>query len=184
MEAESSYGLLKGFKSPLIPLYKRGKLEASLSQRGKFGASLFQGRKASGHLFQRENPRGFTLIEILISVIVLVIALVPMAGVITRSLGSNVEIEYANRTAFLAQLKIEETKTLLFAYFDRNYSETAKSFPHPNNNFKYTIEDDGDPIFKNIKVTVWYDRNGTGNSPDSGEERTVLYTKVAKRGET
>lgn len=129
---------------------------------------------------QKGKEHGFTLIEILISVIVLVIALVPLSGVITKSLGSNVDIEYINRTAFLAQLKMEEIKTLIFADYERDYSETAKAFLSPDNGFKYIIEDDGDPEFKQIKITVWYDRNGN-NNPNSGEEKTELYTKISRR---
>jgi prepilin-type N-terminal cleavage/methylation domain-containing protein len=137
-----------------------------------------------------ENENGFTLIEILVALIVLVMALIPMAGVVTHFLGENLDLERKDRTAFLAQLKMEEAKIKTIAHFLDNHDESATAFPAPDSSFKYTVtlsfilDDKGIPEsydIKLIQVNVWYDGN-SNNIVNAGEPSTTLYTKVARRG--
>lgn len=132
----------------------------------------------------RKKENGFTLVEILVAVIVLAIALTPIIVSITGALEQNTEIEKKTRTAFLAQKKLEEIKVRTTANFKANYSGTG-TFESPNIDFRYRVvyPDPFNPLanIRSINIEVWYDQNRNGVF-NAGEERTILYTKVAKRG--
>jgi prepilin-type N-terminal cleavage/methylation domain-containing protein len=137
----------------------------------------------------KRNQNGFTLIEILISVIILSMVAIYMSPALSRSLGQNLDIERKDRTAFLAQWKIEEAKFKTKADF--NYVDDKHDFPTPDENFKYDVafeditikyENKDVLVAKTITVEVWYDGN-SNDIPDEGETSTTLYTKVARRGD-
>jgi prepilin-type N-terminal cleavage/methylation domain-containing protein len=142
-----------------------------------------------------ENENGFTLVEILVALIVLVMGLIPMAGVVTHFLGENLDIERKDRTAFLAQWKMEEAKIKTIAHFDTDYSEPKGSDPvpsfdsgTPDEKFKYDIDiTDTDYITikdkDNKDVSVLVAKTITVKvSYGTGEPSTTLYSKVARRG--
>ena len=128
-----------------------------------------------------KNKKGFTLIELMLASMILVISIIPMTMMLPRIFTDNTSIEHTNRAVFLAQLKMEEMKTKVLTYFNHNYSENVTAFASPNNVFKYKITDNNDPNIKTITVEVWYDKINN-NTVDTGEEYIKFITKVCNRG--
>jgi|GEM_PF-608195 len=123
---------------------------------------------------------GFTLLEILLTIVILSIALIPLMELLPGALVLDAQMERESKVAFLAQQKLEEVKSKATYDFDQDYSESATAFPSPDSTFKYTVSDDQGTEIKEIAVTVWYDKDGD-NTVDEDEEGIELNTKVAKR---
>jgi len=133
---------------------------------------------------------GFTMVEILASVAILSIVIVPLMGLMASAPLIHTKQERQTRAAFLVQLKLEEVKNKITydnnLNFTTEYDEEAVAFTiAQDTKFKYTItitDPDPDPgDLKTITVQVWYDENDTGNTPDTGEQSSKLETNVAKR---
>ncbi len=133
----------------------------------------------------RKDESGFTMLEILASVAILSIAVIPMLSLLTSAPVLHAEREQQTRAAFLAQLKLEavKQKVLYDDDFAIDYDEAATAFSAPDSEFKYTVTDTDDPggdDMKDLTVHVWYDENDS-DSQDAGEQTVTLKTKVAKR---
>ncbi len=134
------------------------------------------------------DERGFTMLEILVSVAIMAIAVVPLLGLLTSAPVLHQQREQQMRAAFLAQLRLEEVKQKITVGFDNDYDRSTDplvdDFPAPDATFRYTITDDPDTSdvdnLKVITVEVWYDMNGDG-IPDDIEQKVELKTKVARR---
>ena len=104
------------------------------------------------------NENGFTMLEILVSIAILSITIIPLLGLMANAPLLHAQMEHKTRAAFLAQLKIEEVKNAATYNFapDRDVP-AATSFPDPDSKYEYTVIDDGDADIKDITVQVWYD---------------------------
>ena len=150
--------------------------------------SLLQ--EGCGKMSHRDES-GFTMLEILVSIAILSIAVLPLLGLLTSAPLLHAQREQQTRAAFLAQRKVEEVRNRIIGDndfdFTTEYDEPATGFPAPDPTFKYTITvtdpapDPGD--LKDITVQVWYDENGVVDTPEVGEQAVRLETKVAKRRE-
>ncbi|MFC1717351.1 prepilin-type N-terminal cleavage/methylation domain-containing protein [Candidatus Poribacteria bacterium] len=142
------------------------------------------------------NEDGFTMLEILVSIMILSIAVIPLMALFAGAPLLHARREQETRAAFLAQRKLEEVKNIIIydndfpngPGEDEYYEATATAFTEaPDTEFKYTVDDpDPDPDpgeLKIIVVQVWHDNNGDGVQ-DAGEQTVTLETKVAKRRET
>ena len=123
---------------------------------------------------------GHTLLEILLTISILSIALIPLMEMLPQALLLDVQLEQKAKAMFLAQRKLEEVKTKAIYGFAQDYTESATAFPSPDSAFKYTVSDDQGTEIKEIAVNVWYDKDGNG-SADQGEEQIELNTKIARR---
>ena len=125
------------------------------------------------------NQSGFTMLEILVSIMLLSIVIIPLLGLMAHAARIHVQLERHTRSAFLAQLKLEEVKNKATLDFSTDYTTAAPvEFSAPDLGFKYTITDTDDITgnMKAITVVVWYDEI------DEEDERSVtLNTKVARR---
>jgi type II secretory pathway pseudopilin PulG len=142
-----------------------------------------------------KNEKGFTLIELMLATVIVVISIIPITMMLPRMLTENRMVERENRAVFLGQMKMEEVKTKALTYFNHLYSETGyfisppnfdpTGYEPPDEMFYYKVEDDNDSNIKTIKVTVWYDSDNdaaTDNAPDANEESIQFMTKVSNRG--
>lgn len=129
--------------------------------------------------------RGFTLVEILLSIVLFGLAVVPLLAGFARSTLSSIQNERETRVVFLAEQLIEHIKGQAINNFTGDYTQPATAFPDPDSMFKFTVDyytstgDDGN-LLKSIHVTVWYDSDGD-DTVDTEEEQIELFTKVAKR---
>lgn len=123
---------------------------------------------------------GFTILEVLFTIIILSIVLIPMMKMLPDALILDARMESETKVAFLAQRKMEEVKSKAVYDFSQDYTEFATAFPAPDSAFKYTVSDDQGSGIKEIAVVVWYDKDGD-NSVDADEEDIELNTKIAER---
>jgi len=134
-----------------------------------------------------KNEKGFTLIELMLATVILVISIIPITMILPRMLTENRIVERENRAVFLGQKIMEETKTKALTYFNWDgYNKTAIAFSSPYNIFKYSVtyvSVAGNNNIKKITVTVWYDANNN-NTADTGEEWIQLKTLITNRGKS
>jgi len=149
-----------------------------------------------------KNEKGFTLIELMLATVIVVISIIPITMMLPRMLTENRMVERENRAVFLGQMKMEEVKTKALTYFNHDYSISTPlysatgyfisplnfdptGYEPPDEMFYYKVEDDNVPNIKTIKVTVWYDSDNdaaTDNAPNANEESIQFMTKVSNRG--
>ena len=123
------------------------------------------------------NQSGFTMLEILVSIMLLSIVLIPLLGLMADAARIHVQLERQTRSAFLAQLKLEEVKNNATLNFSIDYTTVAPvEFSAPDLGFKYTVSDDNDDNIKIISIEAWYDEVN-----DEDERSVTLNTKVARR---
>lgn len=123
---------------------------------------------------------GYTILEIVLTIAILSIALIPLMEMLPRALLLDNQLEQRTRAAFLAQRKLEEVKGKAIYDFDQDYTESATAFAAPDARFKYTVSDQEVDGIKEIGVNVWHDTDGSDSAGDD-EENVELNTKVARR---
>jgi prepilin-type N-terminal cleavage/methylation domain-containing protein len=124
----------------------------------------------------KENVYGFTLLEILLTIAILSIILIPMMEILPGALVLETKLEHETKIVFLAQKIMEEVKSRIIYNFDFDYSETGVL----NSVYSYNVTDYwllGEEI-RSIRVRVW---RGTGITFNEAQEKIELNTKVAKR---
>ena len=123
---------------------------------------------------------GYTILEIVLTIAILSIALIPLMEMLPRALLLDDQLEQRARAAFLAQRKLEEVKGKAIYDFDQDYTESATAFAAPDAKFKYTVTDQEADGIKEVGVNVWYDTDSSGSAGDD-EENVELNTKIARR---
>jgi prepilin-type N-terminal cleavage/methylation domain-containing protein len=152
------------------------------------------------------SQQGFTIIEIVVVIVLMLLVLYPLARVMASSLESTTNEQHLTHCAFLAQMKIEETRTSANCFtnhvaalavdcpfssgsmndFNQLLSQTppACTFPAPLDGYKCKVEY-GDAVLsrlKYIQVRVWYDRNNDNvYDPDNNEPSVFLETLLTQR---
>jgi prepilin-type N-terminal cleavage/methylation domain-containing protein len=122
----------------------------------------------------RTTRQGFTIIEVLISMVVLVIALFSLSSLQTFSIGSNTAAQRMTIAAILAQDKIEELKTS--AWDDPQLADTTNNFVDTNG--------DGVPDYFDWSLAVDHTNadgpGGTANPIDANENHVAAngYTRT------
>ncbi len=124
----------------------------------------------------RGNQRGFTLVEVIITVFILSLCVVPVyTGLIAGS--KNVDSAQRRMIALgLAQGKLEEILSL--DYRSISSRETKENFPDPYSRYSYTVfvtEETIPAQWKKISLTVYYLETGTGT------EKSVVITGARGR---
>jgi prepilin-type N-terminal cleavage/methylation domain-containing protein len=130
---------------------------------------------------RRKRESGFTMLEILASIALLSITIIPLLGLLAGSLVSHAQREQQLRAAFLAQKRLEEVKDeILSTDLSDSYNEDPTAFPAPDSRYKYTVTVTGDTNIMNIAVRVWFDENGN-DVRDGGEQEFGLRGRAARR---
>jgi len=146
-----------------------------------------------------KNEKGFTLIELMLATVIVVISIIPITMMLPRMLTENRIVDRENRAVFLGQKIMEDMKIKALTYFKYDWpsmpppdgpgGKIPTAFPPPYNIppyniFKYSVTYTAgtDPNIKKITVKVWYDANNN-NIADTGEEWIQLKTLITNRGE-
>jgi type II secretory pathway pseudopilin PulG len=151
----------------------------------------------------KNREGGFTIIEIVVVMILMFVVLYPLCRVIASSLESTNNEQHLTHCAFLAQLKIEETRTRANCYstptaggvncpevpgshddFGRNFNQNPCTFPYPFTLYKCRVEygNSGVNRLKYMQVRVWYDANNDNvYDPNNNEPQVFLETLLASR---
>lgn len=130
------------------------------------------------------NRHGFTLIEVLASIVLIGGALVAIMTIVPQMIENSLGTERLTKVIFLAERKTEEVIGKVINNFDNDgagYDESATAFTNDGYSaYKYTVDDDEASDIKEIEVEVWYNKDDN-DTPDSGEESITLDTKLADR---
>ncbi len=151
---------------------------------------------------------GFTIVEIVVVITLMILAIAPIAKVIASALEASNEEMYLTQCAFLAQMKIEEIRSRASCYttpgatdtcpisgdssdFEQDFTQTAAqcSLPSPFDRYDCVTatsfrvapsagSDTGG--FKVIQVRVWYDKDGDATF-DAGEASVFLETQLTQK---
>lgn len=124
---------------------------------------------------------GFTLIEVLASIVLIAVALIPIMIIVSQIIENSLKSERLTKVIFLGESKIEEVKRDVINDFSTSRDESATAFASPYDDYKYTVADDEGTDIKVIQVQVWYDGDGD-SALGSGEESITLDAKIADRG--
>lgn len=140
---------------------------------------------------QIKRRSGFTLLEILMTMIIMTAALIPMMKLMPEGMRISRKIEQITQAGFLAQQKMEQVRlTILHSDFNFNATsanESATSFALPFDSYKYTVVDDLAEGIKNLTVTVWFDANNDSvidtyaGAYQEDEPSVTLDTRIAYR---
>ena len=100
--------------------------------------------------FREES--GYTLIEVLASIIIFTLAILPMAAMFNAGINSATASSNYDKARSLANLKLEQAKTLPFADVESNFPQAGNTTPFDSAwltepgadfaNFRYRVEKD------------------------------------------
>jgi type IV pilus assembly protein PilV len=114
------------------------------------------------------NDAGFTLIEIMISLVILSIALIALAGLQVRAIKGNAFSKRMTAAVSMAESKIEQIKNSPYANIQ---SEAAAQFTQANINFTRQVAVTNNsplPNTKTVNITVtWTDGSTSHTVPIS-----------------
>lgn len=124
------------------------------------------------------KKKGFTFIEVIASVLLLAVIIVPFIQYAADNLTMSLEIERRVTSNLLAEVEMEKIKNVLRKSFETDF--TAWSSSLGNNYFASRTSTDVSSTLKIVEVSVGYDTDK--NSSLGTDEITVtLTTKYAKR---
>ncbi len=121
---------------------------------------------------------GFTLVEILGSVLVMTVVIVPFITFSANNFTVGMDIERKTRSSLLAEAEMEKIKNTLSKSFDTAF--TAWSGDLGDSYLISRRSTDVSATLKRISVTVGYDDNKNG-SLGTDEVMIELVTQYAKR---
>ena len=78
-----------------------------------------------------KNERGYSLIEVMVSIIILALAILPMVGMFDMGLNGVTASSHYDKARMLANLKLEEAKNLPFTDVEDNFPEAGDLTPSP-----------------------------------------------------
>jgi len=132
-------------------------------------------------LFPSRQLKGFTIIEVLASIVLLATALIPIMVIVPQMIDNSLKSEKLIKVLFLGEKKTEEVKREAINSFSVSRDEPVSTFVSPYGDYKYTVSDDEGADIKVIQVQVWYDEDGD-NTRNHNEVFIVIDTKIANRG--
>jgi prepilin-type N-terminal cleavage/methylation domain-containing protein len=124
------------------------------------------------------KKKGFTFIEVLASVVLLVIVIVPFILYAAENHVVSVKIEQMVKSNLHAEVEMEKIKNILRKSFDTDY--TAWSNDLGNNYLASRTSTDASATLKIIGVSVGYDVDNNG-SLETDEILVTLKTQYANR---
>jgi len=97
---------------------------------------------------------GFTLLEVLITIVILVLALFPLVQIMSSGLLAGLESEATAHVMNLAQMKMEEIKDTSFANI---VSQSKQGFPgHPGYSYAITVNQPETGLKEVSVVMYWW----------------------------
>jgi prepilin-type N-terminal cleavage/methylation domain-containing protein len=135
-----------------------------------------------------KDERGYSLVEVMVSIIILAIAILPMAGMFEMGLDAATAGSHYDKARALSNLKLEQAKNLPFADVQNNFPQAGT--PTPYNGTAYFTQPGAD--FAGFQYTVYKvympDPMGTADSaatrnfgPPSGTPTGLIRLKVEVR---
>jgi len=121
----------------------------------------------SGIHVSRKRQNGFTFIEILVSIVILAVGLLSIAGLVTTVIKGNVSSKKTTTAIALAQTKIEELKNKPFTDPELEDTNASNNF---NLSSTISIDHSEEGIDENGEAGGYYNRiwNVANNIPSSG----------------
>ena len=121
---------------------------------------------------------GFTLIEVIMASVLLIVALVPILKALTTTNLNTTIIERRSHSLILAKGKLDEIKARSIYDYTSSFTETDSSL---DGSYLGNVVDSAvNSNLREITVSVGYDQNGN-NGLASDEIEVTLSTLVAKR---
>jgi Tfp pilus assembly protein PilV len=121
---------------------------------------------------------GFTLTEVVMASVLLIITIVPILKALTSAHATSRIIEHRTMSLILVQAKLDEIKARSIHHFTDSFSQTNLAVDG-----SYLCNVDDSSVSSNLKkiiVSVGYDSNGN-NSLESDEIDITLATLIARR---
>jgi len=126
------------------------------------------------------KKKSFTLLEVLTSIVLIAIAMIPLMQIVTQGLVLSQKEEKVTKVIFLAQNKIEEIVNKVEYNFDLS-RDSQGVFSSPYGNYRYIVTDNEASSIKMVSVSVWCDENAS-STIDNDEENISLSTKITDKG--
>ena len=82
-----------------------------------------------------KNEAGYSLVEVMVSIIILAIAIIPLVAMFDMGLNSATAASHYDKARALANLKMEEAKSLSFAAVEGNFPEAGNTTPYTTVNW-------------------------------------------------
>jgi prepilin-type N-terminal cleavage/methylation domain-containing protein len=127
---------------------------------------------------RKAKTKGFTLVEVLASVVILTGAVVPLITFSADSLSASLEIERGVKSVLLAEGEMEKIKSVLRESFDTDF--TAWSNDLGNNYLASRTSTEVSSTLKIIEVSVGYDTD-KDSSLGADEVIVTFSTQYAQR---
>lgn len=126
----------------------------------------------------KANAPGFTLTEVMVSVTLLVLAMVPIFRALTGSYISSNRINYRTNSVILARQKLEEIRAKSVYSYDSSFDQSNASL---RDSYVCDVVDTSvDSNLRDVSVTVGYDID-KDSSLDPDEELITLRSLIARR---
>jgi prepilin-type N-terminal cleavage/methylation domain-containing protein len=127
---------------------------------------------------KRIKTKGFTLVEVLASMLILAGTIVVLITYAANSLAMSMQIEHMVRSILLAEGEMEKIKNTLYKSYATDFTVWPSSLG--SNYFAIRTSTPVSLTLKTIGVSVGYDTNKNG-SLETGEIIVTYQTQYAKR---
>ncbi len=125
----------------------------------------------------RNSRSGFTLMEVIVSSVLLLVAVVPMLTALTQAnLNGNI-VDRRTQSLILAQSKLNHIAAESIYNFSSSFSSSNEVL---RGSYLCNTTDDGNSLLKSITVSVGFDRN-SNSVLSSDEVEVTLRSKISKR---
>lgn len=139
----------------------------------------------NGKKTMKINNKGFTLVEILATVAIIGLGIVPVMEILPSGMESLRKIEHLTRGAMLAGKKMDEVRSQILGTnasygYNKSGGYGGSGAFTGFSDYGYTVTDDQGSDIRELSVTVWFDEDGD-STQDADEDSVQLDTKIAKR---
>ena len=123
------------------------------------------------------NAKAFTLSEVIIASLILLIAIVPILKALTGAHALDIKIEQRTRSLTLAEAKLEDITAISTYSWSTDFNVSSISL---EGSYLCNVGDGVAGDLRKIMILVGYDRNGD-STLDSDEVEVTLKTLLARR---
>lgn len=124
-----------------------------------------------------KNAPAFTLTEVIIASLILIIAIVPILKALTGAHILDVKIEHKTRSLTLAETKLEDIRARSIYSWSTNFDLSSSVL---EGSYLCNVTDDVTGDLRSVTVAVGYDQNSDG-ALTTGEVEVTLETFIARR---
>jgi Tfp pilus assembly protein PilV len=129
---------------------------------------------------------GYSLVEVMASIIILSLAILPMVGMFDMGLQTATRGSNYDKSRALANLKLEEAKNLSFADAENNFPEAGTAYTGSGNYLSDWMEDTGEDYWDDnyanfeYRVEKQYMQKPTEDSVEWVEETSGTPTQLIR----